>query len=252
MTSDVGTPVGDDRNTLSVGPSGALLVQDTRAAEKLARFDRERTPERVVHARGTGAHGTFVSYGDLSALTSAGFLGGADRETEVFVRFSTVIHGKGSPESLRDPRGFAVKFKIAEKYGGGIWDLVGNNLDVFFIRDQVSFPDMVHSLKPGTLGGCALVGVAWWGWLGCAAGELCRWSDRRLGSRCARVCMRADTTLCSSLPSSFRVSCCSPSAAAAPPTPPPSTPTQTRSPTSRTPTGSLTFLARWAGRPPTC
>jgi len=151
MTSDVGTAVGDDRNTLSVGPSGPLLVQDTRAAEKLARFDRERIPERVVHARGVGAHGTFVSYGDLSALTSAGFLGGADRETEVFVRFSTVIHSKGSPETLRDPRGFAVKFKIAEEYGGGIWDLVGNNLDVFFIRDQISFPDLIHSLKPGTL-----------------------------------------------------------------------------------------------------
>lgn len=110
----------------------------------------ERIPERVVHARGTGAHGFFESYGDLSYLTRAGFLGGAGRKTEVFVRFSTVIHSKGSPETLRDPRGFAVKFKIDEKYGGGIWDLVGNNLDVFFIRDQISFPDMVHSLKPGT------------------------------------------------------------------------------------------------------
>lgn len=114
----------------------------------------ERIPERVVHARGTGAHGVFESYGDQSALTRAGFLGGAGRKTEVFVRFSTVIHSKGSPESLRDPRGFAVKFKIAEKYGGGVWDLVGNNLDVFFIRDQVSFPDMVHSLKPGTFATC--------------------------------------------------------------------------------------------------
>ncbi|KAK1863814.1 hypothetical protein I4F81_006368 [Pyropia yezoensis] len=147
-TSEFGTLVGDDRNTLSAGPRGPQLVQDTRAFEKLARFNRERIPERVVHARGTGAHGVFESYGDQSALTRAGFLGGAGRKTEVFVRFSTVIHSKGSPETLRDPRGFAVKFKIAEKYGGGIWDLVGNNLDVFFIRDQVSFPDMVHSLKP--------------------------------------------------------------------------------------------------------
>lgn len=111
----------------------------------------ERIPERVVHARGTGAHGFFESYGDLSDLTRAGFLGGAGRKTDVFVRFSTVIHSKGSPETLRDPRGFSVKFKIAEQYGGGVWDLVGNNLDVFFIRDQISFPDMVHSLKPGTL-----------------------------------------------------------------------------------------------------
>ncbi|KAK1858345.1 hypothetical protein I4F81_000954 [Pyropia yezoensis] len=148
LTSDFGTPVGDNVNTLSVGPRGPQLVQDTRAFEKLARFNRERIPERVVHARGTGAHGVFESYGDLSDLTRAGFLGGAGRKTEVFVRFSTVIHSKGSPETLRDPRGFAVKFKIAEKYGGGVWDLVGNNLDVFFIRDQVSFPDMVHSLKP--------------------------------------------------------------------------------------------------------
>lgn len=147
-TSDFGTPVGDNVNTLSVGPRGPQLVQDTRAFEKLARFNRERIPERVVHARGTGAHGFFESYGDLSYLTRAGFLGGAGRKTEVFVRFSTVIHSKGSPETLRDPRGFAVKFKIDEKYGGGIWDLVGNNLDVFFIRDQISFPDMVHSLKP--------------------------------------------------------------------------------------------------------
>jgi catalase len=111
--------------------------------QKLQRFDRERVPERVVHARGTGAHGVFVASADISALTRAQvFTKGA--ETPVFVRFSTVIHGNHSPETLRDPRGFATKFYTSE----GNWDLVGNNLPIFFIRDAIKFPDMVHSLKP--------------------------------------------------------------------------------------------------------
>lgn len=127
----------------------------------------ERIPSRVVHARGAGAHGVFESYGNQSALTRAGFLGGAGRKTDVFVRFSTVVHPAGSPETLRDPRGFAVKFKIPTAYGGGVWDLVGLSLDVFFIRDQVTFPDLAHALQPGTFvtgggGRCTIRGWAGW------------------------------------------------------------------------------------------
>ncbi|KAI0560128.1 Catalase [Gracilaria domingensis] len=111
--------------------------------EKLRRFNHERIPERVVHGRGAGAHGYFEPYESLSHLTKAKVFN-TNAKTEVFVRFSTVIHGKHSPETVRDPRGFAIKFKTEE----GNWDLVGNNLPVFFIRDAIKFPDMVHSLKP--------------------------------------------------------------------------------------------------------
>lgn len=115
------------------------------ALEKLRRFNTERIPERVVHGRGAGAHGIFRSYGDYSNLTSAQFLSKAGISTEIFVRFSTVIHGKHSPETLRDPRGFAIKFKTAKQ---GNFDIVGNNIPVFFIRDHLKFPDLVHSMKP--------------------------------------------------------------------------------------------------------
>jgi len=121
-----------------------VVLQDSHLIEKLARFDRERIPERVVHARGTGAHGVFVSAGDFSELTKASLFSGKGKETPVFVRFSSVIHPSGSPETLRDPHGFSVKFYTDQ----GNWDLVGNNLPVFFIRDAMKFPDMVHSLKP--------------------------------------------------------------------------------------------------------
>ena len=143
ITRDNGAPVGDNRNSRTAGESGGTLLEDVQLVEKLARFDRERIPERVVHARGTGAQGVFVATADLSELTTAApFKPG--KETPVFVRFSTVIHPNGSPEGLRDPRGFATKFYTDQ----GNWDLVGNNLPVFFIRDAKQFPDMVHSLKP--------------------------------------------------------------------------------------------------------
>ncbi|CAA0090774.1 Catalase [BD1-7 clade bacterium] len=144
LTRDNGAPVGDNQNSKTAGAGGGVLLDDVHLIQKLQRFARERIPERVVHARGTGAHGEFVSSGDFSNLTSASFLNHADKKTPVFVRFSTVVHGKGSPETLRDPRGFATKFYTDE----GNWDLVGNNLPVFFIRDAIKFPDMVHSLKP--------------------------------------------------------------------------------------------------------
>ena len=143
LTRDNGAPVADNRLSTTAGENGGVLLEDTGLIEKLARFDRERIPERVVHARGTGAHGEFVADTDLSDLTTAKVFE-PGKKTEVFVRFSTVIHPLGSPEGLRDPRGFATKFYTSQ----GNWDLVGNNLPVFFIRDAKQFPDMVHSLKP--------------------------------------------------------------------------------------------------------
>jgi catalase len=144
LTRETGAPVGDNQNSKTAGPAGGILLEDAHLLEKLARFDRERIPERVVHPRGVGAHGTFKSYGNFSDVTRANVFSEAGKKTDVFVRISSVIHSKGSPETLRDPRGFAVKFYTEE----GNWDLVGNNLPVFFIRDAIKFPDMVHSLKP--------------------------------------------------------------------------------------------------------
>lgn len=143
LTRDNGAPVGDNQNSQTAGEDGPVLLQDVHLVQKLQRFARERIPERVVHARGTGAHGSFTVTGDITRHTRAAvFKPGTT--TPVFVRFSTVIHGNHSPETLRDPRGFATKFYTKE----GNWDLVGNNLPVFFIRDAIKFPDMVHSLKP--------------------------------------------------------------------------------------------------------
>lgn len=144
ITRDNGAPIGDNQNSTTAGSQGPVLLQDVNLIQKLQRFARERIPERVVHARGTGAYGEFVSDGNFSKLTRSAPFSQADKTTPVFVRFSTVIHSKGSPETLRDPRGFATKFYTDE----GNWDLVGNNLPVFFIRDAIKFPDMVHSLKP--------------------------------------------------------------------------------------------------------
>ena len=144
VTEDGGQPVGNNQNSRTAGPDGSVLLDNFHLIQKLARFDRERIPERVVHARGVGVHGEFVSYADHSALTKATLFNAANKTTPVFLRFSTVVHPSGSPESLRDPRGFAVKFYTDQ----GNWDLVGNNLPVFFIRDAIKFPDMVHSLKP--------------------------------------------------------------------------------------------------------
>lgn len=144
LTRENGAPVGDNQNSQTAGESGPVILQDSHLIEKLARFDRERIPERVVHARGTGAYGTFTSYGDQSELTRAVLFSKKGKQSKVFVRFSSVVHPSGSPETLRDPRGFATKFYTDQ----GNWDLVGNNLPVFFIRDAMKFPDMVHSLKP--------------------------------------------------------------------------------------------------------
>lgn len=147
LTRDNGAPVGDNQNSITAGPNGSVLLQDVHLIQKLQRFARERIPERVVHARGTGAHGEFVVTKAIPELTAASLFATEGKTTPVFVRFSTVIHGNHSPETLRDPRGFATKFYTDQ----GNWDLVGNNLPVFFIRDAIKFPDMVHALKPSPI-----------------------------------------------------------------------------------------------------
>ncbi|PTX58918.1 catalase [Melghirimyces profundicolus] len=144
LTTNQGVPVGDNQNSRTAGQRGPTLLEDYHLIEKLAHFDRERVPERVVHARGAGAHGVFRVSRSMKKYTRAAFLQEEGQETPVFVRFSTVIHPAGSPETARDPRGFAVKFYTEE----GNYDLVGNHLPVFFIRDAMKFPDMIHSLKP--------------------------------------------------------------------------------------------------------
>jgi len=134
LTRETGAPVGDNQNSKTAGPAGGILLEDSHLLEKLARFDRERIPERVVHPRGVGAHGIFQSYGAFSDVTRANIFSAEGKTTEVFARISSVIHSKGSPETLRDPRGFAVKFYSDE----GNWDLVGNNLPGFFICHAIT------------------------------------------------------------------------------------------------------------------
>lgn len=149
LTDRQGHPIHDNQNVRTVGSRGPMTLENYHFLEKITHFDRERPPERVVHARGAGAHGYFESYGSVggepvSKYTRAKLFQVKGKRTPVFVRFSTVVHGTGSPETLRDPRGFAVKFYTEE----GNWDLVGNNLKIFFIRDPLKFPDMVHAFKP--------------------------------------------------------------------------------------------------------
>ena len=149
LTTRQGHPVTDNQNVRTVGSRGPTTLENYPFLEKITHFDRERIPERVVHARGAGAHGFFEAYGTLGGqpigkFTRAKLFQEKGKRTPVFVRFSSVIHGGHSPETLRDPRGFATKFYTED----GNWDLVGNNLKVFFIRDPIKFPDMVHSLKP--------------------------------------------------------------------------------------------------------
>ena len=144
LTTESGAPVADNQNSQTAGPYGPVLLQDQHLVEKLARFNRERVPERVVHARGSGAYGYFEVAHDMSAYTKAKVFNGVGTRSETFVRFSTVAGGRGSPEAVRDPRGFAVKFYTTE----GNYDLVGNNTPIFFIRDPLKFPDFIHSQKP--------------------------------------------------------------------------------------------------------
>ena len=143
LTTNFGAPIDDDQNTVTAGSPGPALLQDIHLIEKLAHFDRERIPERVVHAKGAGAHGYFEVTHDVTRYTKAKFLSEVGKRTDVFVRFSTVGGEKGSADAARDPRGFAVKFYTEE----GNYDLVGNNTPVFFIRDPLKFPDFIHTQK---------------------------------------------------------------------------------------------------------
>ena len=143
LTTQQGVPVSDDQNTLTVGPRGPALLEDFHFREKIFHFDHERIPERVVHARGVGAHGYFEPTESLADVTSADLFQRPGEKVPVFVRFSTVAGRAGSADLPRDVRGFAVKFYTKE----GNWDLVGNNIPVFFIQDAIKFPDLVHSVK---------------------------------------------------------------------------------------------------------
>ncbi|WP_406407926.1 catalase [Streptomyces halstedii] len=143
LTTESGAPVADNQNSATAGAGGPLLLQDQHLLEKLARFNRERVPERVVHARGSGAYGYFEVTDDVTGLTRADFLSEVGRRTETFIRFSTVADSLGGADAVRDPRGFALKFYTDE----GNYDLVGNNTPVFFIKDPVKFPDFIHSQK---------------------------------------------------------------------------------------------------------
>jgi len=144
LTTNQGVPVGDNQHSLRYGERGPTLLEDFILREKITHFDHERIPERVVHARGSGAHGYFECTEDITALTKAAPFASLGKRTPVFVRFSTVAGERGSADAVRDVRGFAVKFYTEE----GNWDLVGNNMPVFFIQDAMKFPDLVHAVKP--------------------------------------------------------------------------------------------------------
>src|SRR3954470_20746007 len=141
LTTAAGIPVADNQNSLTAGLRGPVLMQDFHLIEKMAHFNRERIPERVVHAKGTGAFGRFTVTGDITRYTRARVFSEIGKQTDVLVRFSTVGGEKGSADSARDPRGFAVKFYTEE----GNWDLVGTNTPVFFVRDPLKFSDFIHT-----------------------------------------------------------------------------------------------------------
>jgi len=144
LTTNQGVPVADNQHSLKAGLRGPALLEDFILREKITHFDHERIPERIVHARGSGAHGYFECYEPLTKITRASLFAEAGKRTPVFVRFSTVAGERGSTDTARDVRGFAVKFYTDE----GNWDLVGNNIPVFFIQDAMKFPDLVHAVKP--------------------------------------------------------------------------------------------------------
>jgi len=150
LTTAFGITVGDDQNSLTAGTRGPVLIQDVHYLEKMSHFDRERIPERVVHAKGAGAHGYFEATKDMSEYTKAKLFSKVGKRTDVFMRFSTVGGERGSADAERDPRGFAMKFYTEE----GNYDLVGNNTPVFFIRDPLKFPDFIHTQKRNPATNC--------------------------------------------------------------------------------------------------
>jgi catalase len=156
LTTNQGVPVGDNQNSLKAGLRGPTLLEDFILREKITHFDHERIPERIVHARGSAAHGYFECYKPLDKFTRASLFAEAGKQTPVFVRFSTVLGERGSTDTARDVRGFAVKFYTDE----GNWDLVGNNIPIFFIQDAMKFPDLVHAAKPEPHFGMPQAGTA--------------------------------------------------------------------------------------------
>ncbi|MDB5154386.1 MAG: catalase [Mucilaginibacter sp.] len=160
LTTASGIPYVENENTMTVGPRGPILIQDFILHEKMAHFNRERIPERVVHAKGSGAYGTFTVTHDISKYTRAKIFNTIGKQTKVFVRFSTVGGEKGSADTERDPRGFAVKFYTEE----GNWDLVGNNTPVFFIKDPKKFGDFIHTQKRDPYTNCKSATMMWDFW----------------------------------------------------------------------------------------
>jgi catalase len=141
LTTSSGSPVDDNLNSMTAGPNGPILLQDFNLIDKLAHFDRERIPERVVHAKGAAAHGYFEVTHDITKFTKAKFLNNVGKRTPCFLRFSTVAGERGANDCDRDPRGFAIKFYTED----GNYDMVGNNTPVFFVKDPIKFPDFIHS-----------------------------------------------------------------------------------------------------------
>jgi catalase len=143
LTTTAGAPIPDNQNSLSAGPRGPLLLQDYQLLEKLAHQNRERVPERVVHAKGSGAYGTLTVTHDISKYTKAALFAEVGKKTELLLRFSTVAGERGAADAERDVRGFSLKFYTED----GNWDLVGNNTPVFFVRDPIKFPDFIRTQK---------------------------------------------------------------------------------------------------------
>ena len=143
LTTSQGNPIGDNQNSLTAGTDGPILLQDYQLLEKMATFNRERVPERVVHAKGSGAFGTFTVTKDITSYTKAKIFSEVGMKTDCLLRFSTVAGERGAADAERDVRGFALKFYTEE----GNWDMVGNNTPVFFIRDPYKFGDFIHTQK---------------------------------------------------------------------------------------------------------
>ena len=175
ITSNGGCPVNHTQDSQTVGERGPILLQDVFLHEKLAQFNRERIPERIVHAKGSGAYGKFTVTNDISKYTRAKLFSEIGKETKLFVRFSTVGGEKGSADTERDPRGFAVKFYTED----GNWDLVGNNTPVFFIKDPKKFPDFIHTQKRDPKTNCKSPTMMWDYWSLNPRSE-----ERRVGKEC--------------------------------------------------------------------
>ena len=157
LTTSIGHPVADNQNSLTAGEYGPILISDFHLLDKLSRFDRERIPERVVHAKGSGAHGYFEVTHDVTKYCKADFLNTLGKKTPIFTRFSTVGGERGTSDSDRDPRGFAVKFYTEH----GNFDMVGNNTPIFFIRDPIKFPDFIHTQKRNPQTNCKDPDMFW-------------------------------------------------------------------------------------------